>query len=928
MAEDDDDEAFGDFAFAPFQSNSPFNGVNSSPADDEDDEWGDFVQPPPQSKPSEPATTNGDNRSDNSASPAAWMKPGGALPLSLFGDAEETETETEAVADDLAVPGKLNRGKSNEIVGGFGLIGNGISNSKSFSIADLYDRYSQNRPESGGAGSGGKVDSIEDGVYLSADHNAVGSAVPELKNVDLSDALGVGDHNQLMIKSDNEEFSFKSYQSDPSKEEDIFGGWTGEFNGFSYNLKTSPDNVPVSSLDLDMNGQKLQLDGSATAADDAGGGGGGGGGDDDDDDDYDDEWDFKDANSEFRPQDTNNINADLMVQAVSESSPYSSGTGIGSMKSLDLFGTSNGSINYFASSTEPLDYFANSSSISPTSREVDLIGIQPSSATQNGFTSDEHSIIEQNVGGLLNYRTDVGIEELDEDFGDFSAASAEIGPEPNELFTNNVLSPIKDAAQLQTPDRQIQEKDEKLNHHKGAIPLSIFGDEEPESGSSSSDVQDLFLHRSVSAEKSDHIASSVNSINDMISNLYSQAEKASTNTTHNMTETQLNPSSEVSSSNLVDDDDDDDSSWDFKDASQMRVDSEASLSSTGDTYRSISSKLKLDNYLDFYSKLKEELCFVMKHHIDRLKDAQGDAALSGENSRSWSFDSEIQLVCDELEQMNFMSEEGTVQDHHTRDSHLNEFSQVLLEPQFQRLESEYHLSQKLLLVEKDPGSSMELIRHTNAMLKILNIGTLEEQKVYVSLWSEMISVCAQELRHGALIWNDAGMMHVQNQLLSEPQGRKFVLALGEIYKVVVVLRASAELFKPWILSGSIDSPSIYILLEECRAVWSTSGLEEALASVLAPTTLEETSLFKSIKHILGLDVLNLENYVFAEKSYRCCLSLLTAGVVPADLKIIMWGNDQCFVTLANLWANLISHNPPKLPQLNLGAYRNTKYKMV
>lgn len=47
--------------------------------------------------------------------------------------------------------------------------------------------------------------------------------------------------------------------------------------------------------------------------------------------------------------------------------------------------------------------------------------------------------------------------------------------------------------------------------------------------------------------------------------------------------------------------------------------------------------------------------------------------------------------------MNFL-EEGALQDHRTGDSQLNEFAQVLLEPQFQRLESEYHLSQKLLLV--------------------------------------------------------------------------------------------------------------------------------------------------------------------------------------------------------------------------------------
>lgn len=65
---------------------------------------------------------------------------------------------------------------------------------------------------------------------------------------------------------------------------------------------------------------------------------------------------------------------------------------------------------------------------------------------------------------------------------------------------------------------------------------------------------------------------------------------------------------------------------------------------------------------------------------------------------------------------------------------------------------------------------MELLRHTNAMLKILNIGTMAEQEVYVSLWSEIVCVCTQELRHGALIWNDAVVKCVQSQLLSEPQG--------------------------------------------------------------------------------------------------------------------------------------------------------------
>lgn len=303
MAEDDDDEAFGDFSFAPYQSNSLFAAPNSSAGaaaadEDEDDEWGDFVQPPSsQSKPAE-AAANGDHRSDNSAPPATWMMPRGALPLSLFGDAEEEE----AVAGDLVVAGDLNHQKSNGIAvgAGSGLVGNGVSNQKSFSIADLYDNYLQIKHDSvAGSDLVGKVDSVNNGVYSSANQNGAESAAPELKNVIFSDALVVSDHSQLTTKSDHDVFNFKSYISSPKKGEDLFGGFTGDFNGFSSSLSPSPENMLMLSFGLDTNGEKKQVDGPNNAID------GGGGGDADDGDD-DEEWDFKDADAEFQGQDVNN----------------------------------------------------------------------------------------------------------------------------------------------------------------------------------------------------------------------------------------------------------------------------------------------------------------------------------------------------------------------------------------------------------------------------------------------------------------------------------------------------------------------------------------------------------------------------------------------------------------------------------------------
>ncbi|KAL0422019.1 UNVERIFIED_CONTAM: hypothetical protein Slati_3224800 [Sesamum latifolium] len=518
-------------------------------------------------------------------------------------------------------------------------------------------------------------------------------------------------------------------------------------------------------------------------------------------------------------------------------------------------------------STESVDHFAASSGTSSTLPEVDLFGIQPSIATLNGFTSNTNSNIKQNdIKGLLDHSPDAGIAEFDEDFGEFTAASAEMGSEPAEVSPNDVLSPSKDA--VSAPSVEQQGKDTVLNYHKGAIPLSIFGNEEPESDDSS-DVQDVFTYQSTSNQRNNHTPTTVMSINDLISNLYSQTEQISSiSTVQTPSETQLSLSNAVSSPNRVNDDDHlDHDSWDFKDASETSFDSEASLYTVGNTHLSVSSRLKLNNHLDLYSKLKEELCFVTKCHIESLKQARGSAALSGEDAG----DSEFQLVSQELEQMNILLEESNSGDDPSRDSYLNEFVDVLLEPQFQVLEPEYHLSQKLLLAEKDLRSAMELLRHITAMLKILKHR------------NKMISVCAQELKHGAWIWNQAVEKHVQTQFLADPQ---------------------------------VDSPTVCALPEECHALWSTSGLEEAFSSVSAPTDSNNTSLLSSIKHILGLDALALQNHVFMGKKSLCQLSMLTAGVVPG-MTMVTWGDKECFVTLANLWANLISHNPPELPQLNL-----------
>lgn len=47
---------------------------------------------------------------------------------------------------------------------------------------------------------------------------------------------------------------------------------------------------------------------------------------------------------------------------------------------------------------------------------------------------------------------------------------------------------------------------------------------------------------------------------------------------------------------------------------------------------------------------------------------------------------------------------------------------------------------------------------------------MEEQQYYVSTWSNILSICIEELKHGALIWKQSIQKNIQSQIFSEPQG--------------------------------------------------------------------------------------------------------------------------------------------------------------
>ncbi|WJX19506.1 hypothetical protein P8452_09193 [Trifolium repens] len=509
-------------------------------------------------------------------------------------------------------------------------------------------------------------------------------------------------------------------------------------------------------------------------------------------------------------------------------------------------------------------------------------------------------------------------------------------------------------------------------NRREALPLSIFGDDMPDTNEHSVS-QDLSPYPPVSPMHNNVNSPGSNlSINDLIWTLYSQTEnKTSPNVTPKASENQIFVSPEISGSNLDNSDDFDDDFGDFKNASpETTIPQESSqntsfnhptecienglqtslkdlnsdlingndgfeddlwefkdaISGTGgqdqastidhrDILTQLSTELELSDCVEFFSNLKDELCNEVLFHVQNLKKAQDVAAHSGEEAKVKALEVEIQGFSEILYQHHMsVPVEYLSENYSPRNANFDEILKVLKEPKFLPLESEYQLASRLAMAETDIKSSMELLKDAVSTLRILKLGSGEEQSNYLTIWSKIAFVCSQELKHGAYIWKEAVKKNVHDQLLSIQKGVQYVHALGEIYRVAEIVGVSAKLHKPWMLSGSIDRTSLFALLDECNSLWLASGLEEALSSISNHNNLDadgiSRELVQSIKYIHELDEHALQSYVISGEETMCQLSALPAECLPG-LNLATWNGKQYLVKLANLWVNLISSDPPK-----------------
>ncbi|KAG7588575.1 hypothetical protein ISN44_As07g009030 [Arabidopsis suecica] len=522
-----------------------------------------------------------------------------------------------------------------------------------------------------------------------------------------------------------------------------------------------------------------------------------------------------------------------------------------------------------------------------------------------------------------------------------------------------------------------EEKEVQTGKPKGVLPLSFFEDVKSETSDTLVHEDNFVLASDFPVREKTKAPSPTVSISDLISSLYSQVEEKNAVNISEKSATDSNvvnseddswefqgpekpitdsgiaegaddfdstwefqgPSPALKNSDVTEGVDDfDDDSWEFQGPTQPVKDSTSRIGDNGSweyTHSSVENedgnrssfpngfgelhekpviRIAPSDYQDLFHKLKIDLYHIALNHLEKLKEARDLAADSDEVLEVQKCDSEIEDLQNLLNDDVLISGVN-LESLQPRSSGITELIKVIQEPKFRPLDSEDLLTERLLSAEKDWKSTIELLKHATLTLKILNLGSPEQQSKYASTWFEIASACAQELRHAASIWKQVIKYDVQEEILSKPQGKSYALSVGEIYRVVKILKASTRLYKPWILLSPTSS-NVLAVLDECVKLWLSSGLVEALLNSFNRQELDHDDsadqLLESIKYRNEVDASTLHTCITSATSPTCYISGLNTDIVPG-IKTVEWNGEHYLLPLANLWANLISRDPPNLP---------------
>ncbi|CAM0950278.1 unnamed protein product [Alopecurus aequalis] len=333
------------------------------------------------------------------------------------------------------------------------------------------------------------------------------------------------------------------------------------------------------------------------------------------------------------------------------------------------------------------------------------------------------------------------------------------------------------------------------------------------------------------------------------------------------------------------------------------------MNSSYGTDENHSVKSATDSILvDFYHKLREESVAMTFRYNKYIKEAQKSPTHLDRNNEVAAIEVEIQEICEKLQDSS-LAEGFHIEEQFSRDTCISELLKSTNEEPMKDFEQQYHLAEKLALAQHDMSLAVELYKHSVSTLLTLELASKEEQCDYVAAWYSLLLSCAQELRHGAVLWQESCHAEVCDQVISE--GVHCFIALGEIYRVVQILHLSLQYFKPWVLADPGMFSKMSACWDSCTNAWA-SGLETALRIVIDSNHSEASvvkALLETIISISELEVANLQNCL-ANNESTCQLTLLPTGLVPG-MKVILWNGNHYFVKVANLWANRVSCNPPR-----------------
>ncbi|PIA30796.1 hypothetical protein AQUCO_05400120v1 [Aquilegia coerulea] len=877
QAEDEEDEIFGDFKFI---SSSP----NSNQNNNDDDDWGDFVTTPSHSQKQDFFQTSLHFQPSNSFSSVTQNPSNNDTfefsnnfnPLNISLD--HTTTKSNGIELQSSESGKKLESRWEKPRGALplSLFGGDDDNEEeeeeqsvtSFNedVRDIFSSKSESTPKSLGSGIG----------FNELIVNLYGNQAENGSNLNHVDGLN-GRNEEIKVENGSNSILFE-------------------------NMYSKTEQIKVEN---GLNSHSIEENG---------------------DFDEDDDWEFKDAVIENVAGKDENVLASWDFQSEAPATTTITMTTTSTptkAKESNIQESSEGSAFGFSSSVHHGDWFvsSNGKSSSPIIIENGFdfeLGVSAANTwnstslkqipTENGNTT---SLVDENF-------------DSDESFFDFqdpftkSEALDGFSEQKEELkIVDQSGTGIKELAVTD----EVQENGKAQENDRKALPLSIFSD-----GNLDSD-ESLFGEEVFSFNPTTFVRNGINSqvsssklsLNELISDLYGQAKNVpAASSTPEHTGIGFSSAQATVDSNLPDGEDDFD---EFIAAfSENKSEYSSPTVVQGNIHQELPAESKISSFVEFYTRLKEESGSIILHHLSNLKNGQKAAALSGDDTKADVLQEEIKTAYKKLFQENMVSEEVYSHEHQQRNSSRKELLASMEDAKFRVLASEYCLPERIILAEQNMKSAVELFEHAISVVKILNERSSEDLFAYTMAWSRMITTCTQELKHGASIWKQSIEKNVDKQILSKSRGHGYILALGEIYRVAEVLRVSLTFYKPWILSSLVDPIDMFASLEDCNAVWSYSGINDALQSLsdLVGTGYDgrAKALLGSIKSIHDLihhEVFTLQNSVSLSEP-TCRLSLLPLKIVP-EINMVLWNGEHYFLTLANFWANLISSDPPKLPYI-------------